>query len=228
MKAGKHDVLLLSHRLANFLFTYRSTPHATTQQPSCSLFLGRTIRTRLDLLRPSLQDQVMAKQASQKDQHDQHAHSRSLEAGQPVMVKNMRPGDNWIPGVIMKQLGPVSFLADVGEGRAWKRHLDHLKIQDLPEPLQEVSPEEVPAEVVEAVPTLMEPSTAVPVTVTPSRTEVPDHAAPISIPVNQRSPMATSPSVTPSTTQSSPTQTRPVPVPRRSTRLRNKPDSLSF
>ena len=128
MKAGKRDVLSLSYRLANFLFTYRSTPHATTQQPPCSLFLGRTIRTRLDLLRPSLQDQVMAKQASQKDKHDQHAHSRSLEAGQPVMVKNMRPGDNWIPGVIMKQLGPVSFLVDVGEGRAWKRHLDHLKI----------------------------------------------------------------------------------------------------
>ena len=40
----------------------------------------------------------MAKQA---DQHDQHAHSRSLEAGQPVMVKNMRPGDNWIPRVVM-------------------------------------------------------------------------------------------------------------------------------
>ena len=74
----------------------------------------------------------------------------------------------------------------------------------------------------------MEPSTAGPVTVTPSRTEVPDHAAPISIPVDQRSPMATSPSVTPSTTQSSPTQTRPVPVPRRSTRLHNKPEYLLF
>ena len=122
----------------------------------------------------------------------------------------------------------MSFLVDVGEGRAWKRYLDHLKIRDLPEPLQEVSPEEVSAEVVEAVPTLMEPSTAVLVTVTPSRTEVPDHAAPISIPVDQRSPMATSPSVTPSTTQSSPTQTCLVPVPRQSTWLCNKPDYLSF
>ncbi len=82
MKAGKNDGLSLSHRLANFLLSYRTAPHATQQTP-CSLFLGRAVRTRLDLLRPNLEDRVLAKQAVQKDQHDQHAHSRSLEAGQP-------------------------------------------------------------------------------------------------------------------------------------------------
>ncbi len=55
----------LSHWLANFLLTYRSTPHATTQRSPCSLFIGRDIRTRLDLLRPKLQDQVLSKQAAQ-------------------------------------------------------------------------------------------------------------------------------------------------------------------
>ena len=58
------------------------------------------------------------------------------------MVKNMRPGANWIPGVILKQLGPVSFLVDVGEGRTWKRHIDHLKVRDLPETVAESAPEE--------------------------------------------------------------------------------------
>ena len=100
------------------------------------------VRTRFDLLKPNLEHRVLAKQAVQKDQHDQHAHLRSLEAGQPVMVKNMRPGVNWIPGVILKQLGPVSFLVDVGEGRTWKRHIDHLKVRDLPEPVAESAPEE--------------------------------------------------------------------------------------
>ena len=137
MRAGKHDGLPLSHRLANLLLVYRSTPHATTQRPPSSLFLGRTIRTCLDLLRPNLQERVQAKQSLQKDQHDQHARSRSLEAGQPVMVKNLLSGDSWIPGVVLKQLGPVSFLVDVGEGRTWKRHLDHLKVRDLPEPVVE-------------------------------------------------------------------------------------------
>ena len=63
MKAAKHDSLSLSHRMNNFLFTYRSTPHATTGQSPCSLFLGRSIRTRLDLLKPTLESQVAHKQA---------------------------------------------------------------------------------------------------------------------------------------------------------------------
>jgi len=107
MSAGRNDGPSLSHRLANFLLTYRATPHATTQQFPGSLFLGPAIHTRLDLLRPNLQDLVLSKQAAQKNQHDQHARSRTMKVGQPVMVKNMRPGDGWIPGVILKHLGPV-------------------------------------------------------------------------------------------------------------------------
>lgn len=218
MKAGKHD------RLANFLLSYRTTPHTTTQQTPCSLFLGRAVRTHLDLLRPNLGDRVMAKQAAQKDCHDQHAHSRSLKAGQPVMVKNMRPGDNWIPGVVLKQLGPVSFLVDVGEGRTWKRHLDHLKVCDLPEPVAESAPEEVPEDLAPGH-ALVAPDIVTPaldrVTV-PARDDYPLPAMAPVPPVHQTGTAALSPLRTP------PAQTRPVPAPRRSTRPHNMPDYLRY
>ena len=58
MKAGKSD-----HRLTNFLLRYRSTPHATTNQTPCSLFLKREIRTRLDLLKPSCSDHMLKQQS---------------------------------------------------------------------------------------------------------------------------------------------------------------------
>ncbi len=45
---------------------------------------------------------MLAKQAAQKHQHDQHAHPRIMDIGQAVMVKNMHPGDIWIPGVVLK------------------------------------------------------------------------------------------------------------------------------
>ena len=134
MKAGRNDNFTLKHRLANFLFLYRTTPQASTQQPPCVLFLGRPLCTRFDLLHPDLTRKVEEKQAKQKNQHDQHAKPRQFKVGQAVLAKNMRPGDAWIPGVIVKQSGPVSYQVDVGEGRVWKRHLDHLRARDLPDP----------------------------------------------------------------------------------------------
>ena len=53
MKASQHSSLSFSYHLSNFLFTYRCTQHATTNEPPCQLFMGRMVRTRFDLLHPS-------------------------------------------------------------------------------------------------------------------------------------------------------------------------------
>ena len=58
MKAGSHENRTLPHCLENFLLTYRTSPHATTNQPPCILFLNRSLRTRLDLLRPNIGSHV--------------------------------------------------------------------------------------------------------------------------------------------------------------------------
>ena len=60
-------------------------------------------------------------------QHDQHAKERQFIVGQQVMVRNLRPGDKWVPGVITKQLGPMTFLVETSPGIAWKRHVNHLQ-----------------------------------------------------------------------------------------------------
>ena len=54
MKASRHDGLSSQHRLQNFLLTYHTSPHTTTNVAPCSLFLGRNVRTRFDLLQPSV------------------------------------------------------------------------------------------------------------------------------------------------------------------------------
>ena len=144
MKAGKHDGLTSQHQLENFLFTYRTTPDATTGTSPCSLFLGRDLRTKLDLLHPDVERCVHEKQAVQKRQHDQHAQERNLVVGQKVMVKNFRPGPTWVPGEITKQLGPVTFEIRVCDGQTWKRHVDHIKTLGEKDILKEVSKEQEP------------------------------------------------------------------------------------
>ena len=50
-----------------------------------------------------------------------------FSVGQSVMARNCRSGAAWLPGVIVQQLGPLTYLVDVSEGRLWKRHVDHIK-----------------------------------------------------------------------------------------------------
>ena len=90
MKAGKHDRLALQHRLQNLLMTYRSTPQATTGQLPASLFLGRPIRTRFDLMRPVLGEKVRAEQAHQKQYHDAHTKVCQFTVGTRVMIRDGR------------------------------------------------------------------------------------------------------------------------------------------
>ena len=127
MAAGKHDGQTLQHRLANFLLSYCTIPHATTGVAPCTLFLGRSIHTRFDLLKPNLESSVAGKQAEQKSQHDKHAHQREFSIGEKVMVKNLQPGPTWIPGTVTKQLGPVTFSITMDDGQVWKHHIDHIK-----------------------------------------------------------------------------------------------------
>ena len=45
------------------------------------------------------------------------------------MVRNYH-GDatcKWIPGTVLKKLGPVTYIADIGDERTVKRHIDQLR-----------------------------------------------------------------------------------------------------
>ena len=123
----KDTSLSFNHRLSNFLFTYHYTPHATTNEPPCQLFMGRMIRTRLDLLHPSDNKRVNEHQANQKQYHDKRARQRSFKVGQRVVVRDQNPRKPWVPGTIEKLQGPVTYLVRLDTGQLWRRHIDHLR-----------------------------------------------------------------------------------------------------
>ena len=66
MKASEGEGRTLNQRLSQFLFSYRASPQATTTTSPSELFLGRTLRTKLDLLRPNCQSHVVSKQADKR------------------------------------------------------------------------------------------------------------------------------------------------------------------
>ena len=52
------------------------------------------------------------------------------------MAKNNRQGMPFVPGVVKKKLGPLTYLIETQDGLTWKRHIDHLKSlgHNAPEP----------------------------------------------------------------------------------------------
>ena len=43
------------------------------------------------------------------------------------MVRYYHGDAKWIPGTILKKLGPVTYSVDIGDGRTVKRHIDQLR-----------------------------------------------------------------------------------------------------
>ena len=84
-------------------------------------------RTRLDLLRSSIQNRVIQKQANDKQRHDAHAAERTFRAGDTVRAMNFQGKPKWIATVVENQLGPLTFIVRLKDGRMWKRHQDHLR-----------------------------------------------------------------------------------------------------
>ena len=77
----------LKTQLARFLFHYRTTPHSTTGVAPAQLLLGRVPRTHLDLLKPSTDSRVCAKQELQKSAHDKEAKQRTFDVADRVFVR---------------------------------------------------------------------------------------------------------------------------------------------
>ena len=115
----------LETRVQRFLFTYRSTPHATTGRTPAEMLTGRRFRTRLDCMRPSVQRN--AETAAQRDQyaHDTHAKFREFLAGDAVSVRWYTGHTKWRGGIIMRRTGPLSYDVRVG-GDVVTRHIAQL------------------------------------------------------------------------------------------------------
>ena len=94
-------------KLAKFLFKYQITLHSSTGVTPAELLMGRCLRPRLDLLKPAIVEQ---NQLKQKLTHDGKQTYRVFTEGEPVYVQDFTASkQKWIPGIIQKTTGPVSY-----------------------------------------------------------------------------------------------------------------------
>ena len=136
----------MKHQLANCLFQYRNTPHSVTGVTPSELFLKRKRRTKFSVLLPNLEDHIQNQQGRQQRQHDKsNVKMRELSPRDSVNVQNTRGGvEKWVPGIVMRRLGPLTYLVRVGRQLRYV-HIDHLlqtERLNSEEAFDEVVPEE--------------------------------------------------------------------------------------
>ena len=73
--------------------------------------------------------------------------------GQRVLIRNYRPGEDWIPGAIIERRGPHSYMVKAANGQVWHRYIDQLKeVKDSPQEISETSTD-IDSEVYGTLPT---------------------------------------------------------------------------
>ena len=113
----------MSELLSFCLIKYRITPQSTTGLSPAQLLMGRRLRTHLDLLHPDI-SKVQDKQ--QKEVSGKAP--RTFKVGDKLFAKNFH-GTKWIPVVVSKVTGPLSYHVNTSDGLTLRRHVDHLRIR---------------------------------------------------------------------------------------------------
>ena len=123
----RHTTGSLETRINRFLFHYRTTPHTTTGVTPAELLMGQRLRTHLDLMHPDLMSNVEKKQEKQTQNKNKSSQIREVKPRDSVFVKELPSGSSWLPGVVIEQRGPRSYLIELKNGCVVRRHMDHIR-----------------------------------------------------------------------------------------------------
>ncbi|KAG8234122.1 hypothetical protein J437_LFUL007488 [Ladona fulva] len=106
------------------LLSYRNTPHSTTGKAPAELFLGHSLPTWWDCLKPDPRNKMEIKMWKQKVYEEANVRAHSFRQGDEVWVQNKcKPG--WHPGVVGRKTGKLLYEVLIG-GQMKRKHADQL------------------------------------------------------------------------------------------------------
>ncbi|GBM18023.1 Uncharacterized protein K02A2.6, partial [Araneus ventricosus] len=116
MRQAKIDFGSRDYKLQKFLLQYRKTPHSTTHQSPAMMFLGRDIRTRLNLLRPNETPYEKATDSP----------VRQFDVGDKVAILDFSNTDGkWLFGTVLRK-GQFNYQVEIVK-KIHRRHIDQMR-----------------------------------------------------------------------------------------------------
>ena len=116
-------------KLRKYLFQQRITPHSTTGVAPSELLMKRRLKSRYDLLFPSVEQHVRSKQEMQAKNYG--GKKKEYEEGDHVYFKNILHGMNE-SGVVIENTGPTSCRIRREDGVIVRKHFDQMMKQTVP------------------------------------------------------------------------------------------------
>lgn len=113
--------------LQRYLLMYRNTEHSTTGESPAVMLLGRSLRTRLDRLKPSREQQVH--RAQERQQQAAGGGHRELQLGDAVWYRVYRGQSKWTQGTISERLGKTDYYIKSIDGTVIHRHINQIKLK---------------------------------------------------------------------------------------------------
>nr|CAI5818050.1 unnamed protein product [Callosobruchus analis] len=132
LRTMKCDNYSKNLELCKFLLQYRRTPHIITGKSPSELMFGRQIRSRLDWMKPEINDDHVTYNTGKQ--------IRELELGTRVAVRDYLY-EKWKFGFINKRIGKLHYTIELDDGRTWKRHIDQIRLIGQEPPTEPYLPE---------------------------------------------------------------------------------------
>ena len=111
----------LQTKVDRLLYKYRIMPHTTTGKTPAQLMFNRELRTPFHLMQPG------SSSTQCRTAEDSKEKTRKFEEGALVWARNFQKGEKWIPGVVSKKLGNVTYEINIEGREDSNRHIDHLR-----------------------------------------------------------------------------------------------------
>ncbi|XP_049886537.1 uncharacterized protein K02A2.6-like [Pectinophora gossypiella] len=129
IKKALKQKLYVETALSRFLIAYRNTEHYTTGDSPARILLGRSLRMRLDKLKPdrSSRAREIQRRRSEADAGDDSRRHRQLAAGESVWCRDYRSADKWLSGKVIDKLGNTDYSVKCDNGLEVHRHIGQLR-----------------------------------------------------------------------------------------------------
>jgi hypothetical protein len=126
--------------ISRYLCAQHNTPQTTTGMTPAELLCGRKLRTRLDAMKPSAQENVFRNQ----ERINRGRQAPEFLVGDQVFAREFPRSTGtprYVRGTIVDRRGNFSYVIRLTTGAEIHRHVDHLKMAHDPPPQQQIAPE---------------------------------------------------------------------------------------